>query len=63
METIITEKDSILEYNQGRNDGFNNVLNEDNESVSYTDGYLSAKTQIKLDNFRDWYFNKYKANN
>lgn len=63
METIITEKDSILEYNQGRNDGFNNVLNEDNESVSYNDGYSSAKTQMKLDNFRDWYFNKYKANN
>lgn len=63
METIITEKDSIIEYNQGRNDGFNDVLKEDNESVSYNEGYLNAKTQMKLDNFRDWYFNKYKANN
>ncbi len=63
METIITDKDSIIEYNQGRNDGFDNILKEDNESVSYNNGYSSAKNQMKLDNFRDWYFNKYKANN
>ena len=61
METIITDKDSIIEYNQGRNDGFNNVLKEDNESVSYNNGYLSAKNQMKLDNFRDWY-TEYKKN-
>lgn len=61
METIITDKDSIIEYNQGRNDGFNNVLKEDNESVSYNNGYSSAKNQMKLDDFRDWY-TEYKKN-
>ena len=61
METIITDKDSIIEYNQGRNDGFDNILKEDNESVSYNNGYSSAKNQMKLDDFRDWY-TEYKKN-